>query len=965
MSFETIGKIISILLLLMSGISATYGVSYIINEKKKSKMGVYLLMYALSAALWCFSYGVFGFVRSLQVAEVLRRTGILGVNCLLVLDFCVVCEIIKTKKSRAQFIKVSVGILYAIDWFLFSAPGVDMICRYDEYMTFIPINCFARTFHKTLTGASFVILAVMGMIGFFRYQYKRQRIFMGWFYVANLLMALGSLGDTFLNGVMEHSLPTSGLGAGFAAVVLLTGASRLDAFDISLNNLIYQIYYSVDAGIMVFDDTREVVFANDCARRLLATGNCQGCRMSELFDITEAEEDSYYEAIEHGETKDFKTLMPSSGVKCLARFSSALDKYNEKYCSVLVVTDVTKESEMMMELERANSAKSDFLANMSHEIRTPMNAITGMSEFIIRDSKDEVARKNAAQIRSSASSLLAIINDILDFSKIEAGKMEIINVPYQITSVINDVASMIEIRLEDKDVRLELDIDEKLPVSLLGDEIRIKQVLINLLTNAVKFTSKGCITLKMSCEKLENRRVRILASVADTGMGIPEDKMDKLFSSFSQVDTKRNRTVEGTGLGLAISKKLVNAMGGEMTVSSVYGQGSTFSFDLINGIEDETPIGSFDRSRVDVKLKLFEYSFTAPRAKVLIVDDNKINLKVAEGMLKPYQIEIVTASDGPASIELAEKEAFDLIFMDHMMPVMDGVEAMQRIRQAEKEAGRRNTIIALTANALSGVREKYMELGFDDFLAKPLVDKELDQILRRFLPKDMIEENGRQEELVFDKKEETKPEYATESEKKAAEESRELGLPDIPGVDALAGLKYVQNDKETYLSLLESFVKSAEEHSDKLKTALECEDLKNYSISAHSLKSGAYYIGAGELGDFAKKMEFAAKENDVACIRENHEAFLARLTEFSDAIAKALNLNRTTEPENESNEAYDALLKAIDDYDGEQALAIAEKLFPGASDRIQFTVLKSLLENLNYQDAAELVAGLHKSNTGK
>ena len=421
-------------------------------------------------------------------------------------------------------------------------------------------------------------------------------------------------------------------------------------------------------------------------------------------------------------------------------FSVAWDDYKEPYGYILTLTDITKEEMLLLEAESANIAKSNFLANMSHEIRTPMNAITGMSEMILRDSGDEMAKKSAAMIRSASYSLLDIINDILDFSKIETGKLDITNENYHLAAVIRDVVALTKVRLKNKpDVELKVEVDPMLPKILIGDDVRIKQILINLLGNAVKFTQYGNITLSVDFEAYRDNTCRLKFRVKDTGIGIRKEDLQQIFDSFTQVDTKRNRTEEGTGLGLAISKRLVKLMGGDIHVESQFGVGSVFSFDIINEVSDWEEIGDWEQDVQSIDTDFFVVTMKAKEAKVLVVDDNRMNLSVMEGLLKPYDITPVCVESGAAAIQyFSHFPETQIVFMDHMMPVMDGVEAMQKIRELEK--GKETKVIALTANALSGAKKRYQAAGFEDFLAKPIEPEKLDKILRKYLPEDIIQE---------------------------------------------------------------------------------------------------------------------------------------------------------------------------------------------------------------------------------
>lgn len=519
--------------------------------------------------------------------------------------------------------------------------------------------------------------------------------------------------------------------------------------------------------------------------------------------------------------------------------------------------------------EAANQAKSSFLANMSHEIRTPINAIIGMNEMILRESRERRILRYAGNIKNASKSLLALINDILDFSKVESGKMEIINTNYQISTLLTDLINMIQPRATDKGLELKLDIDDQLPSELYGDEVRIRQIVTNLLTNAVKYTREGSVTLKVRCTRLtDTDKVRLDVAVVDTGIGIKKEDQEKLFSTFQRVDEEANRGIEGTGLGLALSKQLLELMNSKLLLDSEYGHGSAFFFGLVQKIVDDSPIGDFQSLYENAGGDAVHYheSFQAPDARILVVDDTRMNLEVCKGLLKKTRIQVDTADSGIECLNMIMKKEYHMIFLDHKMPNMDGVQCLERMREIENNPNANTKVIALTANAVSGAREFYLSHGFDDYLAKPIQGEKLEQLLCQYLP----------------------PQFLKVPEEESVDYLEELCIPPIDGIVTDDALRYAGGDQEEYLHNLKLYLDEFGEKKEKLEEFFRQGDLENYQILAHAVKSTSKLIGANELSEMARMMEEAAAARDMNCVSSGHEQFMERFASQSACIADTI-----------------------------------------------------------------------------
>ncbi len=505
------------------------------------------------------------------------------------------------------------------------------------------------------------------------------------------------------------------------------------------------------------------------------------------------------------------------------------------------------------ELNAASREKDRFISNMSHEIRTPINAVLGLDEMIIRESGEEQIRDYAADIKSAGRTLLGLVNDILDYSKIASGKMNIVCDEYELSSVINDLMNLTEQKAYEKGLEFELDLASSIPSKLYGDELRVKQIILNILTNAVKYTEKGSVTLKVGYEKKDDENIDLLVSVKDTGIGIKQEELDKLTKPFERLDEKRNKSIEGTGLGMSIVTSLLSAMGSALHVESKYGKGSTFSFRLTQKVISYTEIGDLKKVRAEAKKANAAYraKFIAPDARILAVDDTQINLTVFKGLLKETKINIDTAQSGPDALKMIRENKYDIIFMDHRMPGMDGIETLNEIKKMGPEVTC-IPVVAFTANASADAVTMYKEAGFYGFLAKPVSAEKLENLLRELLPEELI--------LSAETGDEKTGKDAADGNKNMSDEnineanSDKENFPVIFGIDWEEGLKNC-GSREVLMAAVYDFIHTSDMKAEEIREYFNNEDIRNYTVKVHALKSAARLIGAMRLSADAKYLE--------------------------------------------------------------------------------------------------------------
>lgn len=616
------------------------------------------------------------------------------------------------------------------------------------------------------------------------------------------------------------------------------------------------------------------------------------------------------------------------------------DKFGKNKGYVVLIYDVTETRNYIEEIKRvreqaeqANLAKSAFLANMSHEIRTPMNAIVGLSDIIMEESRGRQVYEYACDIKSASRNLLALINDILDLSKVEAGRMELVMTQYHVKSLVDEVLNMMDVVASQRGLELRREFDMSMPCRYLGDEGRVKQILINLLNNALKFTKQGYVALSVTGGRGETEDTqRLLFRIEDTGCGIREEDLKEIFENFKQVDSRRNRMVEGTGLGLPITKHLVELMQGTIQVESVYGEGTTFIVEIPQKIVDSRPLSEISGTEVRKEEKL--EPFTAEDCKVLVVDDNAVNRKIAKIFLQSYGLEITEAESGAAAIELVRQTCYDIIFMDHMMPEMDGIEAVQIIRSECGENGIRPVIIALTANAMEGVRKTFLENGFQDFITKPLDREPLHEALLRWIPREKI----------------TESEAWLDVWKVDDSRSIEFQKVVIEGIDTDEVVRQYSGSIENYLELLNLYCLDGRRKLTILRELWEKRDYKTYGIEVHGLKSASANVGAMGVSVRAREQEKAVDRGDTAYVDAHvqelltaYETQIAHISRYLENGRKRNDVEKKRQ-EIDSAECMGLIKEALESLENFRAKDCAHKIEELLEYRLQPDIEAKLME---------------------
>lgn len=876
------GIFINCLAVVFSTIIAICGISYFMREKNAGALRYYMLVMGFFGALWSGGYGIMGFTETGEVAAVFRAVGLVGVAGFMMTEALMIAYMVELPKWLFRAYAMIFGIVAVVDLYFF-IPDQHTFVRLNGRMCYYSTNSFGRMVHNIFLAFVAVTMIAMAILWVHKEKPKRQSYYVRAAILANIAILFSIIPDTILPMLGKPSFPSSAYGMFLTYMITWFWATRFNAFSITVGNLSQYIYESANTAILIFDEYFRLVLANPYGQELLGIKKIENQKLMQLFQGTDAESGRIKDGILRDNKGVAELVSVHGAISCSLNFSLARDFHDDPYCIVCFVYDLTKEKNMLEEVVRANEAKSQFLANMSHEIRTPINGILGMDSVLLKECHDENLREYAKNIQSAGQSLLSIINDILDISKIESGKMEILTIRYQLFSVLNDCYNLTKIKLQNKPVSFIMQINEKLPSWLYGDEVRIRQIINNFLSNAVKYTKEGNITFELDFEEKTDEQILLVITVRDTGIGIKEEDLGKLFESFTRIEEKRNRNIEGTGLGLNLTKNLVNLMGGEVFAESTYGKGSCFTAKIPQKIADAKPMGDFGK-RYQQYLSTSDddkLSFLAPDAKILVVDDVTMNLKVVEGLLKATKIQIDTAVSGSECLECVKTTPYQMIFLDHMMPEMDGLETLEHMKNLADNPNAQTPVIMLTANAIVGAKEEYIEAGFTDYLTKPIRETELLEMILKYLPEELVCENGGQ---GIEKSQDAQDMEQPEAGGEGAEPLQRL--EQLEGLDVKTGLTYCMNEEDFYIEMLQEFLQA--DKASQLKHFLAEEDWDNYRTTVHALKSTSLTIGAAHLSGEAKALEMAAKEGNMDYIRSHHDGVMDEYKELTDHLKEIL-----------------------------------------------------------------------------
>ena len=847
--------VINCILLILSAMALVMGVSFFVrNRNERGHIQYYILFLGVFSAVWCAMYGCIGITDKLYLAGYLRIVGVFAVDAFLVTEVFLFSGLSNLRRWVLHLIRTVVVLVAIADFTMFSDRRVDTFVRIGNWTTWESNHemDLARNFHSFFVLLYFLILFSIGIVWAKRNKLRRQKRFITLCFISNFALIFSSLPDTFLPAFGHHAVASSGIGAALLTVVTWYGATQLNSFNIGMGTVSKLFYEYINAGSLVFDMDKSIVMANPYALECAGTDDFRQCTMERLFELEDADE-IFKNALEDKYT--IRLGGKNNDRVYSVSVNAAKDDYGDPYCFICVFMDVTDEANAIKELEKANNAKTEFLTSISHEIRTPINSMMGFNEMIIRDSNEPEITGYADNAIRASRLLLSIVNDLLDMGQIESGRMNIEEDKYDLGMLLHNIYDMQHLMATEKGLTLDIFVDEMTPRYLMGDEKRIGQIVTNLVSNAVKYTSEGGVSLFAGYENMESGRINLIIRVSDTGIGIHKEDLPYLYDNFSRFDKSANKHIEGSGLGLSVTKSLVGMMGGTIDVDSSYGKGTIFTVTVPQDVLGIELIGNIDDYGA-AAVKKNEHVFTAPDASVLIVDDNSMNRMVFRGQVKPLGMIPDEAESGFRMLQMIKEKKYDIIFLDHMMPKMNGEEALRIMKEDSEGINAHTPVIAMTANAGKGAREKYIGMGFDDYIGKPAGAADVCEMLEKYLDESLVIEAG--------------------ASVKPVRKNHEA-LPAIEGIDWTLALTNIPDIRDMQ-DLIRKFCKLCRQDIKELDKYFDAcgsgdDSLTEYRVKVHSMKNSAALIGAKPLSEMAKALETAASEQDLDSIRDFHKAF--------------------------------------------------------------------------------------------
>ncbi|MCI8371534.1 MAG: response regulator [Lachnospiraceae bacterium] len=848
------------------------------REIKLNRRAMWLYLFA---SVWVFCSGYMGIMKEADYASGLLRIGFIG-NVLWFLTFpsylmdSVFLSNIKKSDRRFYFISCILMLL--------SMAGLTY--RYHPQYVSAPYGMAYTGSHNPwlilYICSAIMLLLQLGSLIFRKWKptsLKRDKRLLNQLTHMLFLLTAGLFTEAIIPAAGGYSFPAAAIAVSVVMGMLYRVRKEVEDMSINVEMAARHIYESVPMPVLIIQRDHTIQAANRYACRFfeMEMEELLGQFLDEIvansfFSLKTRFEDEVKKRKKHYEVS---VTCKKNRIVCGIKYNVVYDQYGDCVYAILTVNNISRQYVMLHKLEEsrsraeiANQAKSEFLANMSHEIRTPLNVILGMGEMILRESKEPGMLEYADNIKDAANSMINMVNDILDMSKMEDGRLEMLNVDYEIRKMTGQIMEMVKERIKNKHLELECVIDPELPNCLWGDEVRIRQIINNFLSNAEKFTKEGRIILRMWGEYKDEETINLTVVVEDTGIGIRKEDHSKMFRAFDRVNLKENRSISGLGLGLTIARNIVAAMGGEVDVESEYGKGSAFSFTIPQHVRNKTLVGDFNEwynSLVVLESGREARSLYAPEAQILVVDDTNVNLEVVKALLKRTKMQVDVAHSGAECLEKVTRKKYHIILMDHMMPEMDGIETLHMLKTMENNRSLEAVVIALTANAVAGARETYLASGFDDYLKKPVKSVSLEQMLVKYLPEELVQLQKAEISEI------TGEEWAD--------------MAGFKHINVRTGLVYTDNNTEMLQGIMKQYLNTGRKNVEDLDRARKAEDWKTYGILVHALKSTSLNIGAEKMSTQAKMMEAAVKKERLEYIQKNHERILAQYQAILDELS--------------------------------------------------------------------------------